>query len=228
MTAPGPGFAVEVGELERHAAELPQVAAAMRTPLAILREHTASPRPQEVAAVSAVEHEYGTFTEELANRQSRAADLVEDVEEWPGANPHRRSSRSSRKGATMVFLGVWALFGVGALAGGKSPLPTGLVGRTGKVLARADVPVSFTQPTSGAYSVDSFISAQVAGEPAVFESVRASESTDHREPEQPDMERIIGRISAWMCTTLYLTSRLPQIWKNVSEFHWPMLARCTR
>ncbi len=35
-------------------------------------------------------------------------------------------------------------------------------------------------------------------------------------PQQPDMQRIIGRISAWICTTLYLTSRLPQIWKNVS------------
>ncbi|EJD36580.1 hypothetical protein AURDEDRAFT_74102, partial [Auricularia subglabra TFB-10046 SS5] len=28
------------------------------------------------------------------------------------------------------------------------------------------------------------------------------------------LDRIIGRISAWTCTTLYLTSRLPQIWKN--------------
>lgn len=33
--------------------------------------------------------------------------------------------------------------------------------------------------------------------------------------EPPDIQRIIGRISAWACTTLYLTSRLPQIWKNV-------------
>jgi hypothetical protein len=29
-------------------------------------------------------------------------------------------------------------------------------------------------------------------------------------------QRIVGRVSAWVCTTLYLTSRLPQIWKNVS------------
>lgn len=35
-------------------------------------------------------------------------------------------------------------------------------------------------------------------------------------PEQK--RRLIGRISAWACTTLYLTSRLPQIWKNVSLF----------
>ncbi|KAL8293094.1 hypothetical protein RQP46_000788 [Phenoliferia psychrophenolica] len=29
-----------------------------------------------------------------------------------------------------------------------------------------------------------------------------------------DLERFIGRASAWICTTLYLTSRLPQIWQN--------------
>ncbi|GAA6020085.1 hypothetical protein JCM11491_006390 [Sporobolomyces phaffii] len=32
--------------------------------------------------------------------------------------------------------------------------------------------------------------------------------------EGPDWERIVGRTSAWLCTTLYLTSRLPQIWRN--------------
>ncbi|TDL21509.1 PQ-loop-domain-containing protein, partial [Rickenella mellea] len=29
-----------------------------------------------------------------------------------------------------------------------------------------------------------------------------------------NLARLLGRISAWACTTLYLTSRLPQIWKN--------------
>ncbi|GAA5940975.1 PQ-loop repeat-containing protein, partial [Sporobolomyces koalae] len=29
-----------------------------------------------------------------------------------------------------------------------------------------------------------------------------------------DWERVIGRVSAWLCTTAYLTSRLPQIWRN--------------
>ncbi|AFR93347.2 vacuolar membrane protein [Cryptococcus neoformans C23] len=36
-----------------------------------------------------------------------------------------------------------------------------------------------------------------------------------RPPEDSQSyQRIIGRISAWSCTTLYLTSRMPQIWKN--------------
>ena len=41
-----------------------------------------------------------------------------------------------------------------------------------------------------------------------------SEEPPHQ-PHGPDWERIIGRTSAWTCTTAYLTSRLPQIWQNV-------------
>ncbi|EIW69410.1 hypothetical protein TREMEDRAFT_73844 [Tremella mesenterica DSM 1558] len=33
----------------------------------------------------------------------------------------------------------------------------------------------------------------------------------------PSTERVIGRISAWTCTTLYLASRLPQIWMNFTR-----------
>ncbi|KDN35643.1 hypothetical protein K437DRAFT_210962, partial [Tilletiaria anomala UBC 951] len=28
---------------------------------------------------------------------------------------------------------------------------------------------------------------------------------------------VLGRISAWTCTVLYMTSRLPQIWVNLSR-----------
>jgi hypothetical protein len=37
------------------------------------------------------------------------------------------------------------------------------------------------------------------------------------EEDGPDYRRILGRASAWLCTTLYLTSRMPQLWKNVSH-----------
>ncbi|SPO38423.1 uncharacterized protein PSFLO_03901 [Pseudozyma flocculosa] len=33
-------------------------------------------------------------------------------------------------------------------------------------------------------------------------------------PTGPTWDRIIGRMSAWTCTVLYMTSRLPQIWEN--------------
>ncbi|GAA6056423.1 hypothetical protein JCM3770_000695 [Rhodotorula araucariae] len=38
----------------------------------------------------------------------------------------------------------------------------------------------------------------------------------HPPPPPPpfDWERVVGRTSAWICTTAYLTSRLPQIWQN--------------
>lgn len=39
----------------------------------------------------------------------------------------------------------------------------------------------------------------------------------HRRWDKAAVQRLIGRMSAWICTTLYLTSRLPQIWKNVSR-----------
>ncbi|HWM07084.1 MAG TPA: hypothetical protein VNP92_32500 [Actinophytocola sp.] len=77
--APNAGFTSNVAELARHAADLPQVAANLRKPLAILTEHTATPRPTEVAAVSAMEREYGTFTDELADRQRLACDRIDDT-----------------------------------------------------------------------------------------------------------------------------------------------------
>ncbi len=150
----------------------------------------------------------------------RATDREDDGEEWLHTNAHRRSSRASRKGATMVFLGVWALFGVGSLASGRSPLPTGISERTGQVLSRAEVsvpPAVSPYPFSEPPLPDAILSAQLSGEPAVFEFAHASLATlaDHPD-DPPSTEFIIGRISAWICTTLYLTSRLPQIWKNVS------------
>ncbi|TFK91034.1 hypothetical protein K466DRAFT_573907 [Polyporus arcularius HHB13444] len=148
----------------------------------------------------------------------RATDREDDGEEWLHTNAHRRSSRASRKGATMVFLGVWALFGVGSLASGRSPRSTGISERTGQVLSRAEVsvpPAVSPYPFSEPPLPDAILSAQLSGEPAVFEFAHASLATlaDHPD-DPPSTEFIIGRISAWICTTLYLTSRLPQIWKN--------------
>lgn len=59
--------------------------------------------------------------------------------------------------------------------------------------------------------------------------VDAPDGTDPGLPKQPQereqvsWQEAIGRVSAWCCTTLYLSSRLPQIWKNVSIFACAML-----
>jgi hypothetical protein len=97
--------------------------------------------------------------------------------------PQRRSSRASRRGATLVFMGAWALFGVGTLARARSGAGAGAGGRVLAVVQNA-----------------------TAAAPAWVQAAAAP---------PPSTERVIGRISAWTCTTLYLTSRLPQIWKNV-------------
>jgi len=76
MTTPGQGFAVNVAELDRLAAALPAVADALRGPIALLTEHTPTPRPRQVAAVSRLEKWYGALTQEVAMRQRTACDRI--------------------------------------------------------------------------------------------------------------------------------------------------------
>ncbi|KAK0196944.1 PQ loop repeat-domain-containing protein [Armillaria mellea] len=139
----------------------------------------------------------------------RGRSLQRDAEE-EDPEPRRRSSR---RGASMVFFGVWALFGVGALAGSQRHLPlTSTTTHIGNVLAAR----GFRIPDHQTYS-----SLMVSDVPTTFEPVHAtdvyvstSEPSYHQTLFQPTNERVLGRIFAWLCTTLYLTSRLPQIWKN--------------
>ena len=77
MPAPGEGFTTQVKELERHANALPAVADALRKPIAVLAEHTPTPRPLQVGAVTATEREYSTFTDELAKRQRTMCSRIE-------------------------------------------------------------------------------------------------------------------------------------------------------
>jgi hypothetical protein len=90
----------------------------------------------------------------------------------------------------MIFLGAWAFFSIGALAGGRHSIPTGLSSPIGRVLAVKTLHTSTQSHMSYDMSLNSLLTQQWS-------------------------ERVIGRIFAWLCTTLYLTSRLPQIWKNV-------------
>ena len=128
------------------------------------------------------------------------------------ARPSR--SRAGRRSASLVFLGVWALFGVGTLVGSRRSLPSPLSVSIGRVLTPVDGPVPIAFDPSKAIKSDY----ELEG----FSLVEILEGENTRRPhlpppgEAPSLERIIGRMSAWACTTLYLTSRLPQIWKNVS------------
>jgi len=124
-------------------------------------------------------------------------------------------SRAGRRSASLVFLGFWALFGVGTLVGSRRGLPSTSYVSIGRVLTPVDVQVPrvFDPPEviKSDHELENFSWAEVSADAG---------DTDHQDlpqpGESPSLERIIGRMFAWACTILYLTSRLPQIWKNVS------------
>ncbi|KAI0306481.1 PQ loop repeat-domain-containing protein [Multifurca ochricompacta] len=125
----------------------------------------------------------------------------------------RRSSRASRRGATMIFMGAWALFGIGTLGMHGYSVKSRSALQPGRVLSSsspASSGILFSSPTPDSPSlatIDSLVFDTSHSEPV-------SNSKDGQPEAGPSLDYVIGRISAWTCTTLYLTSRLPQIWKN--------------
>ena len=128
----------------------------------------------------------------------------------------RRSSRAGRRGSTLVFLGVWALFGIGTLTGKRPGMPMSTTNNIGRVLVSGhnlETSVYHSHPD------DTFLSNPPVNELDTFHPYPMARDDIHDDspPEQPSSEQVLGRIFAWLCTTLYLTSRLPQIWKNVGD-----------
>ncbi|KAI9446364.1 PQ loop repeat-domain-containing protein [Lactarius indigo] len=122
----------------------------------------------------------------------------------------RRSSRASRRGATMIFMGAWALFSIGTLSMNRYSAEIRSPLQPGRVLSQSNLfPPSSLSPT---FTHESLPLATVGVE---FDVPHLEHTSKGEQPaRQPSLERVIGRISAWTCATLYLTSRLPQIWKN--------------
>lgn len=145
----------------------------------------------------------------------------------------RRNSRASSKAVGLVFLSAWALFGVGTLANSKrnptnnflknSSPPRGLVLSdlyvSSATVVATTIPSLHTPSASYDFIIDSAL--DVSSFPSPLQPEYQPEPEEPEESDPPSSERILGRISAWACTTLYLTSRLPQIWKNVSSSHSP-------
>ena len=148
-----------------------------------------------------------------------------------GAKPERSSSRSlsmargsSGRGKRRRAAGV-AFMSIGLLAFGRSrgAISTGgsmIAGRRGDI-GRVLTPLSAVE--------HHYIPHSPTRHPAAPNSLYDPFTTTFTNLDYPghpdtppsrppvDYQRLIGRINAWACTTLYLTSRLPQIWKNVSS-----------
>lgn len=134
-----------------------------------------------------------TTTDSLMDPTGRGRSLQREADnnfQVPPTSADRRSSRASQR-ATMVFLGAWAFFSIGALV----HIPRGYSSSTGTVLAVRGLHMPTSMPM-----IDSRMLYDTS-----LDSLMTHQSS----------ERVVGRIFAWLCTTLYLTSRLPQIWKNV-------------
>ncbi|KAM6500448.1 PQ loop repeat domain containing protein [Amanita muscaria] len=127
----------------------------------------------------------------------------------------RRRSKSRKRGASLVFLGMWALFGIGGYAtGGKNaPEPHH------RLAVNRVVGISTISPTnihSAVFLKNSVHDTLLQPSSEVFVALDKSQDGIERDffRSAAGNDRFIGRIFAWLCTVLYLTSRLPQIWKN--------------
>ncbi|KAG8853517.1 hypothetical protein FRB96_008119 [Tulasnella sp. 330] len=133
----------------------------------------------------------------------------------------------SRKRATIVFLGVWTLFGIGGVVkiggadgGGWASVVKRSDEHVGRVWAGRGSPVVGSMRHGSSFLAGGFPRMRgVHPDGTVMLDNDADDSESHRpkprpQPERPSTKQVIGRISSWMCTVLYLTSRLPQIWKN--------------
>lgn len=147
-----------------------------------------------------------------ADLQTRGRTLQREIDDIPSSDlppSMSRQSRASRRGANMVFLGVFALFSIGTIAGSKRGLADMETTHIGRVLSSP----SFDLPPATVTSVPSseHLSVHFLDDDKPFDD---HPHHDPSPPHPPSNERVLGRIFAWLCTTLYLTSRLPQIWKN--------------
>lgn len=124
----------------------------------------------------------------------------------------RAGSRASRRSAGMVLLSVWALFGFGSIVNTRYRPMVDPTTSVGTVLTPA--PSLSVPPLSPTTLFDTPVSQSFTH----LELPYQDNSPMHLQSERSlTSNHIIGRIFAWLCTTLYLTSRLPQIWKNVSQ-----------
>ena len=123
-----------------------------------------------------------------------------------------KGSQATRRGSTLIFLSVWALFGFGTLTL-QGPAYSDSSTKVGKVLSSIvydvpAVPVALENRTSHAHS-------NIIHSLDVPRLTFVQPTIDKLDSGEQSSERMIGRIFAWLCATLYFTARLPQIWKNV-------------
>ncbi|ETW85836.1 hypothetical protein HETIRDRAFT_100579 [Heterobasidion irregulare TC 32-1] len=183
------------------------------------RQSTISPLPPHHLQITSPLDELETLSRGRPLQRAEGVSSAEEGDEQRRAedeSQRRRSSRASKRNASIVFMGAWALFGIGTLVGTKRGFLNASDVRVGHVLSDGEVRVPAAMPSVSSVpdigAAPSFMSSVASLD---FENPSSYDYHEYHPPkDHVSWERITGRISAWMCTTLYLTSRLPQIWKN--------------
>ncbi|KAF9520468.1 hypothetical protein BS47DRAFT_634082 [Hydnum rufescens UP504] len=130
-------------------------------------------------------------------------DGVPVVESGLWTSKRRKSVSASKRSATIIFLAVWFLFNI----------HKGVISHPGTGSHRVGVVLNSSFANDPSWDVAG--SNPMSRTSPIF-SVLTSDDRRHTWSPQ-STERVIGRVSAWVCATLYLTSRLPQIWKNFTR-----------
>ncbi|CAE6414118.1 unnamed protein product [Rhizoctonia solani] len=219
---------IAVGHLGASTSSLPS-----RPPRSRMRSHsyTRQPLPLPEDLRDEIGDEHPAMTESFHSEHRRGASLVgrgrplDRADEEVDTEAHRkRVSQTRGRGASLVFLAVFGLWGFSIGRGRTGEAETGLV-KIGRVLPRS---ISNTIHPS-VYFASSSESAPLhyIPSPAIFTSEDQEQlpptapppapPPSDDEPDRTSWAWVVGRISAWICTTLYLTSRMPQIWKNYTR-----------
>ncbi|KAG9127016.1 hypothetical protein FRC07_000992 [Ceratobasidium sp. 392] len=187
--------------------------------------------------------ELPTMTESFHSEHPRGASLVVGQRGRPSERAtspveerRRRASQTSGRGASLVFLAVFGMWGIGF--GGENKSIGGIgteLGRLGRVIRQPEAHIQntvhpsvyFAPAPKGIVQLQYIppspdVSSRIGSQENPLETTPPTAPPPIPPPAEDEPDRsswtwVIGRISAWACTTLYLTSRMPQIWKNYTR-----------
>lgn len=142
---------------------------------------------------------------------------------------------TGRRAAGVAFMGLWCFLGINQFGPGRLGLQ-GLSRQSrtvGRVISREESALVGDWRSWDASIREGGDQESTSAFTTIITAFETTDTTDpsqpHQSPKPPpspqSMQRMIGRVSAWTCTTLYLSSRLPQIWLNVSARRSSRLTR---
>ncbi|CUA74946.1 hypothetical protein RSOLAG22IIIB_01580 [Rhizoctonia solani] len=203
-----------------------------RPPRSRMRSHsyTRQPLPLPEDLHDEIGDEHPAMTESFHSEHRRGASLAsrgraldrgdEDVD---SGSRRKRISQTSGRGASLVFL---AAFGFWGFSMGRGRIEDTGLAKIGHVLSRSVENTVHPSVYFGSSS-ESTTPLHYVASPAIMVAEAQEQlpptapppapPPSDDEPDRTSWTWRIGRISAWTCTTLYLTSRMPQIWKNYTR-----------